>query len=343
MLNTVYRLVAPRRFEVEFTDIDLRSGNVIVRPTHLSICNADQRYYQGKRANDILKKKLPMALIHEGIGKVVYDPSGEFQAGERVVMIPNTPKKVSEDDIIAENYRLDSQFRASGFDGFMQDAVDIRRDRLVRLPAGIDLCVAAFTEIVSVSVHALRRFDRIAHEKRESVGIWGDGNLGYITAVLFKAMFPDTRLFVFGLNRDKLSDFTFADDTFLVTDIPTGLQFDHAFECVGGEGSPKAINQIIDYIRPEGTISIMGVSENPVAINTRMMLEKGLRMFGSSRSGREDFMKTIELYESNPEIPEYLQNIIGARVKVRTIDDMKKAFDMDIHKEFGKTIMIWEA
>lgn len=346
MLNAVYRLVAPRRFEVEFTDIDLCSGNVIVRPTHLSICNADQRYYQGKRANDILKQKLPMALIHEGIGEVVYDPAGEFLAGKRVVMIPNTPKQISKDvpgEIIAENYRLDSKFRASGFDGFMQDSVDIRRDRLVRLPEGLDPCVAAFTEIVTVSVHALTRFDRIAHARRDAVGIWGDGNLGYITAVLFKAMFPDTKLYIFGLNRDKLSDFTFADDTFLVTHVPAGLHFDHAFECVGGEGSPKAINQIIDCINPEGTISIMGVSENPVGINTRMMLEKGLRMFGSSRSGRADFIKTIELYESNPEIPDYLQNIIGARLRVRTIDDMKKAFEMDIHKEFGKTIMIWEA
>ena len=44
------------------------------------------------------------------------------------------------------------------------------------------------------------------------------------------------------------------------------LQIDHAIECVGGEGSPKAINQIIDYIRPEGTIAILGVSENPVSM-----------------------------------------------------------------------------
>ena len=85
MLNAVYRLVAPRRFEVEFTDIDLTAGNVIVRPTYLSICNADQRYYQGKRAEDVLRQKLPMALIHEGIGQVVYDPEGEFQAGAQLV------------------------------------------------------------------------------------------------------------------------------------------------------------------------------------------------------------------------------------------------------------------
>lgn len=340
MLNTVYRLVAPRRFEVEFSDIDLKGKDIIVRPTHLSICNADQRYYQGSRAAEVLREKLPMALIHEGIGEVIYDPEGQFMPGEHVVMIPNTP--MSEDSIIAENYRRDSRFRGSGFDGFMQDVVKMRRDRLVHLPDGIDPCVAAFTEIVSVSAHALHRFDTIAHKRRDAVGVWGDGNLGFITAVLFKAMFPDTMLYIFGLNRDKLSDFSFADDTFLVTDIPDDLQLDHAFECVGGEGSPKAINQIIDYIRPEGTISILGVSENPVSINTRMILEKGLRMFGSSRSGREDFVRTIELYQSNPEIPQYLKNLVGARFEIRTIDDMKKAFETDIHKEFGKTIMIWK-
>ncbi len=30
-------------------------------------------------------------------------------------------------------------------------------------------------------------------------------------------------------------------------------------------------------------------------------------------------------------------------MRVRTIEDMKKAFEADIYKEFGKTIMIWEA
>ena len=91
-----------------------------------------------------------------------------------------------------------------------------------------------------------------------------------------------------------------------------------------------------------GTISILGVSEYPVPINTRMVLEKGLRIFGSSRSGVADFEKTVALYKSNPEIINYLSNIVGAVVPVRTIEDMKKAFEMDIQKAFGKTIMMWD-
>ena len=332
MLNTVYQLVAPRKFEVTYENIGLQDDDIIVRPTHLSICNADQRYYQGLREEHVLRQKLPMALIHEGIGVVLRDPSGEFEPGEEVVMIPNTP--VEEDEFIAENYLRSSKFRASGFNGFMQE--------LVRLPQGINKEVAAFTEIVSVNVHAISRFDRFAHGRRNVVGIWGDGNLGYITAVFFKTMFPDTKLYIFGVNKDKLSDFTFADATYQVSDIPENMELDHAFECVGGAGSGKAIDQIIDFIKPEGTISILGVSEYPVPINTRMILEKGLRVFGSSRSGRVDFEKTVELYREHPEIINYLSNIVGAVIPVRSIADMKKAFEMDIQKSFGKTIMLWE-
>ena len=100
MLNTVYRLVSPKRIEASFTDITLKENNVLVRPTYLSICHADQRYYQGKREGDILRKKLPMALIHEAVGRVMYDPKGELQAGESVILIPNQPSE--KDVVIAE-------------------------------------------------------------------------------------------------------------------------------------------------------------------------------------------------------------------------------------------------
>lgn len=338
MINTVYRLCAPRRFETAFTDIDVGSG-VIVRPTHLSICNADQRYYQGTRDIKVLKEKLPMALIHEGIGQVVFDAGGSFKPGDRVVMVPNIP--CESDDYIAENYLRSSRFCGSSADGFMQEYCQITPERLVRLPENIDLDVAAFTELVSVSVHAISRFKAISHNRRDSVGVWGDGNLAYITSLLLKKMLPNTRVYIFGINPEKLSDFSFADGTFLTTEIPGDMQLDHAFECVGGNGSPIAIEQIIGVIRPEGTISIMGVSEYPVAVNTRMILEKGLRLFGTSRSGRADFSKTVGLYKEYPEIPVYLSRLVGSTVEIDRYADIREAFETDIKKSFGKTVMHW--
>lgn len=340
MLNTVYQLKRPRQFEVVFKEIELDGAHLLVRPTHLSICNADQRYYQGARPDEILRTKLPMALIHEGIGSVIYDPSGNFKTGERVVMIPNLP--VEQDAVIAENYLRSSRFRASGMDGFLQEYVQTTADRVIRVPDAVNPVVAAFTELVSVSYHALQRWLHTAHARRKEAAVWGDGNLGYITALLIHYLCPETRLYVVGVHEEKLSYFTFADEVLLTTELKEDFTFDHALECVGGQAAQSAVNQMIAHIRPEGTIGLLGVSEELVPLDTRMVLEKGLRLIGSSRSGRADFEGLMELYGAHPDMVSYLENIVGEEFAVRDIKDIANAFEADIHKLMGKTVMIWD-
>lgn len=118
--------------------------------------------------------------------------------------------------------------------------------------------------------------------------------------------------------------------------MPEGVTFDHAFECVGGKGSQSAVNQIIDLISPEGTVSLMGVSEYPIEINTRLVLEKGLLMLGSSRSGAQDFIDIAKLYKDNPEIVEKLALLKGNELDVKTINDVVDAFEVDLSSSWGK-------
>lgn len=339
MINAVYRLTAPRLLDVCYQEMPIDDGKAIIRPLKLSICKADQRYYQGTRSREILSKKLPMALIHECVAEVVYDPTGTFKAGEKVVPIPNIP--TADDDVIAENYRYSSFFRGSGFDGFMQDYIACDPERLVAIPDGVNLTVAAFTEIISVCVHAISRFEKFSHSRKDKIGVWGDGNVGFITALLLHYIYPETKIYIMGTVHEKLSYFTFAEGTYHVDHLPDDFVIDHAFECVGGAGSRSAVNQIIDYINPEGTISLMGVSENFVDINTRMILEKGLRVYGSSRSGREDFVRTVELLHKYPELSRYFENIVGDEIPVATIEDIHEAFRRDYSRNFGKTVMDW--
>ncbi|MBP0726072.1 alcohol dehydrogenase catalytic domain-containing protein [Bacillus sp. RG28] len=340
MINQIYRLVSAKQIEITYKEQSLQSDSIVVRPTHLSICAADQRYYTGTRGKEAMAKKLPMSLIHEGIGKVVYDPKGEFKTGTQVVMIPNTPTQV--DDVIAENYLRSSKFRSSGFDGFMQDYVFLDRDRVVPLFEGINPQVAAFLELISVSMHAIVRFEERSHKRRSSFGIWGDGNLGFITSLILKKRYPESKVYVFGKNHSKLSYFSFVDEVYQIDEIPPTVQFDHAFECVGGQGSQYAVEQIIDYIHPEGAIALLGVSEYPVEVNTRMVLEKGLTLIGSSRSGRVDFVETVNFLDQHRDVVDYLETLIGQVSEVKNITDIQNAFERDLTSNWGKTVMEWK-
>lgn len=340
MLNTKYRLTAPKRFEAVFEDEKINADTVVVRPTYLSVCHADQRYYQGRRPVEVLKKKLPMALIHEGIGRVVYSSSEEYHTGDRVVMIPNTPER--QDEFISENYLKESRFRSSGYDGYMQEFVCTTQDRVLPVTENIPDEVASFTEMVSVSYHAVKRFIKFSHGRRERIGIWGDGNLGYITSLLVKKMLPKSHVTVCGINEEKLSDFTFVDEVVLTDEITDKFYVDHAFECVGGNYSEDVIAQIIKYINPEGTAALLGVSEMPPKISTRLILEKGLKMFGSSRSGREDFAELLNLYKKDGSISGYLTSLVNEVMEVKSLKDMTDVFEADARKQVGKIVMEWK-
>ncbi|MBQ8018233.1 MAG: alcohol dehydrogenase catalytic domain-containing protein [Methanobrevibacter sp.] len=336
MINIVYRLKTPKFFEEAIDEIDL--NGVVVRPTYLSICQADQRYYQGSRPADVLEKKLPMALIHEAIGEVVHDNSGQFKSGDKVVMIPNTPQG---EDICRPNYSYKSKFRGSGFDGFTSDLVKLDSTRVVRIPDEFNPYVSAFIELISVAYQGISKFEEIAVTPKNILGVWGDGNLGFIAALFLKQKFPNSKVIVFGKHLENLNLFSFADEVYQIHNVPDDLTVDHAFECVGSSASQSAIEQIIDLINPQGTINLFGVSEYPIPINTRMVLEKGLTIQGNSRSEREDFIGVVETLKQNPQLFEYLEKLVTNVCEINNLNDLRQAFDKDYISHFGKTILKW--
>ncbi len=344
MINYVYQLTSPQFFSVKYEDIDINK-KVIIRPRYMSICHADQRYYQGNRDLKVMREKLPMALIHECCGQVVMDKTGHFKPGQQVVMIPNSPQRdlegnIPEESTYYENYRPGTKFLSSGVDGFMREFVDIEPDRVIPFE-NIPMQTAAITEFVSVACHAVTRLQRISHKERGNIAIWGDGALAFVVACVLRSKMPKTKIYVIGKNQRKLSRFSFVTKTFLTYNIPKDLQVDHSFECVGGEGALDAINDMIEFIKPQGSMVLMGVSENKVAINTRLVLEKGITIIGCSRSGRADFESAIKLMETQ-RIRRRLSSIIYEDAPVRTFDDMHRAFADDLNTPF-KTVFEWKA
>lgn len=338
MINRIYQLVRPKLVAVKYSDLPFEQDEIIVRPRYMSICHADQRYYWGQRSSDVLQKKLPMALIHECCGIVEFDPSGTFLPGQLVVMIPNIPPP-QYPEYIYENYAIGAHFRSSGYDGFMQELVSISPDRVLPVK-GIQPLTAAIIEFVSVAIHAVSRFILTSHTQKNSIGIWGDGGLSYVLANVLRHKLPQARIIIVGRHPEKLSMFTFAQQTELSDNLPVQFAVDHAFDCTGGEGSTYAIDDIIRTIRPQGTVMLLGVTENKVPIDTRNILEKGLNFIGCSRSGRNDFIEALDTV-SDPKVQRYLEAIISDSGVVRTISDIHRVFLEDLNNPF-KTSFVFD-
>ena len=79
----------------------------------------------------------------------------------------------------------------------MREFVTIPIDRVVKYEDVPDK-VAAISEFVSVGVHGLRRFDKVAHSRRNRIVVWGSGSLAYVVATIAKAKFPDSTIIIVG-------------------------------------------------------------------------------------------------------------------------------------------------
>jgi Threonine dehydrogenase and related Zn-dependent dehydrogenases len=338
MINAQYKLIAPREIETCFSNIQPDNKQVLVRPTMLSICKADIRYFFGMRDAKELKKKLPLALVHEAIGCILHDPSGHLTRGDKVVLLPNIPGK---ETAIAENYRRDSKFRSSRADGFMQEVMKLPVSQIVPYNDIPDE-IASFTEFISVGVQAIKTYLSNKQNMPEKVGIWGDGGLGYIVASLLKYYIPNTHISVIGVQKSKLELFQFVDEVYTIDEVyAKDLCFDDVFECVGGQPSESAISQMIDLVMPEGILTLLGVSESPVAINTRLVLEKGLTLIGRSRSSRADFVEAIRILESSKRVTRQMKKLISEIIDVKNINDINYAFNRAKSVDF-KVIMKWK-
>lgn len=321
MIKQVIRLIRPGLFLPCFAVETPQDDDILIRPRFLSICAADQRYFQGNRPPEVLAQKLPLALFHEAVGEVLHDPSGEFKPGAFCVLLPGGTESEEDDS----NYKRGAFFRSSNADGFCQEAMCLKRDEILPVP-GEPAWIYVFTELMSVCCQALRKLEKVATiPDGARIGIWGDGAMAYMMALTLSQLKPQCSLAVFGKHDDKLVNFSFADYRINIADKTNATTVDMAFECVGGAGSQTAISQAIQRLVPTGSLVLMGVSEIAPVVPTRLILEKGLTLVGTSRSTKKDFECAIELI-SQHRISNVLCKIISCHESFATAQNLIDIF-----------------
>lgn len=336
--SRAYQLVKPYHFEEVTIQHELMDGWVIVQPKLASICHADIRYYTGNRRKKALAEKLPMALLHEGIGEVIDSNYTELHEGQPVLIVPNIPSRMfhpiinnktnEPKRIIADNYEKDSVFLGSGYDGVAQQFLSLPANNVVTVPEDIPENITVLSELCSISLNALKGVSPFV--KYGKVGVFGDGPLGYVTAAMLHFVYkiPKENLVVFGAVKEKLAEFYFAS-TYLVQEYDFNQPNDivTVLECTGGSFSKDAINQAIDLIESEGKIVLLGVTEEKVPINTRKVLEKGISISGNSRSTDQDFRDLMNYFQDES-YQKALSKLLPSHYdEVSNVDELKHVFD----------------
>ena len=334
MIKQVIRLIRPGLFLPCFAIETPKSEDVLVRPRYLSICAADQRYFQGNRPPEVLAKKLPLALFHEAIGEVLRDPLGEFPSGSFCVLLPGGLESDEQDS----NYKKGAFFRSSNADGFCQEVMAFDRRELLKIPKE-PVWPYVFTELMSVCCQALRQLESITSlSLGTKIGIWGDGAMAFMMALTLSELKPECSVTVLGKHDEKLINFSFVEKKINVADKTKRIPFDVAIECVGGLGSQSAIHQAVDDLNPKGVLLLMGVTESLVALPTRLILEKGLTLLGSSRSVKKDFEESIQII-TKPKVQNALNKIVSLKKSFSSAQELIDLFREDTLAPYKTLIM----
>lgn len=346
------RLIEPHVVQEQTIEREVPRGFVVVEPTLASICHADLRYFGGQRRPEVLARKLPMALLHEGIGTVTGGHSAALAKGQRVVIVPNLPGYLLNDvppeqccpacrGDIPDNYCSRGRFLGSGTDGIAQSRLVLPEKCAIPIPDAIPDDIAVLAELCSVSYRALRPVaDKLTHAR---VAVFGDGPVGYLTAAMLHHAFgvSSDRLTVFGAIREKLDQFAFARTEMVQSyDFLSGERADIVVECTGGRFSESALNQGIDLLKYGGHLIAMGVSEELVPLNTRDVLEKGITLYGSSRSSESDFREVLKVMEQ-ADCQHTLRRLVpDAYIAVNKADDLAAAMEAALaHRDWKKTYL----
>lgn len=352
--SRAYRLITPGEVNEVALEYDLCDGQVAVEPLMGSVCHADLRYYTGQRRPEALARKLPMALIHEGIGRIVESRAPGRTIGQRVIVVPNIPGYLL-DNVAPENccpacqsgkgesYCTRGKFLGSGVDGIAQSRLILPAACALPIPDDVPDEIAVLAELCSVSYHALSRLTDKLQGADVRVAVFGDGPVGYLTAAMVHHYFgiePD-RLQVFGAVPEKLAQFDFASTALVQEcDFAAFKPFDIVVECTGGRFSESAINQAIDIASPMGYLILMGVTEDRVPINTRDILEKGIKVMGSSRSSSSDFEQVISIM-SDAACQSTLRKLLPEHVmEVSSSENFTEIMDhAAAHRDWKKVVM----
>lgn len=243
-------------------------GEVLLRMRYAGICGTDLALSDGYKGG------YEGVLGHEYVAEVVAAPGNEAWVGKRVVGEINTI--CGECDHCRRGLLTHCQRRRVlgiiNWDGAFSDYFLSPLYLLHPVPEHVPDEMAVFVEPLAAAYAALRD---VPEDVGERVIVFGDGRLGQLIARVFQA--EGYAPLLIGHHAQKLALAAQAGIA-VAAAPPAGQEYDIA---VDATGSPQAISQIFDLLRPRGALILKTTSARPAAIDLSPVVVNELRLIGS--------------------------------------------------------------
>ncbi|MCX8170990.1 MAG: zinc-binding dehydrogenase [Candidatus Bathyarchaeota archaeon] len=328
-----YYLVEPFKFVLKERIIDKSPRDfLLLKPIVAGICGSELLYFRGEKEPEKLRARLPICLLHEGVAEVVEVGEGaKIKPGTKVIVNPMIPCGACNPCRTSrENLCQNAKYMAATADGLARTYFLYPERRVLPIPEGVDIEVAALTEPLSIALNA---FEESGARKNDSVAIIGDGPIGYLLALIssYVGGIPPEKLYFIGVVDEKLS---------LASDFASTInslrnhaalkeiygEIDVSFEAAGGRAHKTTIRESIDILKPGGKCILLGISMGEVPVEVSKIVNRGLTFKGSTRSRMEHFIRALELLRSQ-DFQDRVKRIISAKkFVINDVNDLTEAF-----------------
>lgn len=273
-------------------------GQALLKIRRVGICGSDLHIFQGH-----LDHRVPQngTIGHEVLAEVVTAPDGAgFAQGERVVVEPVLFCGTCRACRMGATY-LCYQLKVLGVDapGGMQEYWAVAADRLLKVPTSLKDDDAALIEPLAVATHDVARAEVKPGDK---VLVFGGGPIGCLIALVARHRGAEVKVSEINpyrvalLQQMGLETIGPGEDPVAIAKAWTGGDgVDVVFEV---SGSPDAVRLVTDVVRVWGTVSIIAIHADPVAVNLYPMFGRELKMHGSRLYTRAAWEEAIRLMAS---------------------------------------------
>jgi (R,R)-butanediol dehydrogenase/meso-butanediol dehydrogenase/diacetyl reductase len=274
------------------------AGEAVLKVKRVGICGTDLHIFQGH-----LDQRVPKGGIigHETFAEIAEAPHGSgLSVGDRVVVEPLRVCGSCRACAMGAPF-LCYKLKVLGVDvpGGMQEYWAVPTDRIIKVPSALSDDHAAVMEPLAIATHDVTR---AKVGQGDAVLVFGGGPIGALIALVSRHR--GARVIVSEVNPYRVELLKSlgidvvgpgVDVIKFANDWTGGEGVDVAFEVTG---NAAAVRLMTDAVRVWGTISVVAIHAEPMAVNLYPMFARELTMHGSRLYARADWEEAIRLAAS---------------------------------------------